>query len=131
MYFIDFCIKMGLHKNYIAVKSFAVGRMARYFPHNVFRHAKHQHGGDGSPTHTVGSQQVESDSSCLRPWRARSQTSSDSKCVHHCGMIMPGRKDLAGNSYRYEFDGKETDKDIGPCTQDYGMRFYDARLGKF
>ncbi len=33
--------------------------------------------------------------------------------------------------YRYGFNGKENDKDISDGGQDYGMRIYDARLGKF
>ena len=45
---------------------------------------------------------------------------------------MPGRKFTQTNSsYRYGFNGKENDKDAGEGIQDYGMRIYDARLGKF
>ena len=44
---------------------------------------------------------------------------------------MPGRKYNAGSGYRYGFNGKENDKDAGEGIQDYGMRIYDARLGKF
>ncbi len=33
--------------------------------------------------------------------------------------------------YRYGFSGKENDKDISDGGQDYGMRIYDSRLGKF
>jgi len=48
------------------------------------------------------------------------------------GMAMPGRKYAAPNSdYRYGFNGKENDKDMGEGVQDYGMRIYDARIGKF
>jgi RHS repeat-associated protein len=49
-------------------------------------------------------------------------------------MLMPGRKYSAGNSYRYGFNGKENDnevKGIEGSQQDYGMRVYDPRLGKF
>ena len=47
-------------------------------------------------------------------------------------MNMPGRKFIAGTSeYRYGFNGKENDKDAGEGIQDYGMRIYDVRLGKF
>ena len=35
------------------------------------------------------------------------------------------------NGYRYGFNGKENDKDISEGGQDYGMRIYDGRLGKF
>jgi RHS repeat-associated protein len=33
--------------------------------------------------------------------------------------------------YRYGFNGKENDKDAGEGIQDYGMRIYDSRIGKF
>lgn len=46
-------------------------------------------------------------------------------------MGMPGRKYSAGSAYRYGFNGKEDDKDITPGGQDYGMRIYDKRLGRF
>ena len=47
--------------------------------------------------------------------------------------MMPGRKYQAGAGfkYRYGFNGKEDDKDISEGGQDYGMRIYDARLGRF
>ncbi|AYL93832.1 RHS repeat-associated core domain-containing protein [Mucilaginibacter celer] len=49
------------------------------------------------------------------------------------GAIMPGRSvNTAG--YRYGFNGKENDSDVGKGTgnqQDYGMRIYDPRIGKF
>jgi len=44
---------------------------------------------------------------------------------------MPGRKYYNGSEYRYGFNGKENDKDAGEGIQDYGMRVYDTRLGKF
>ncbi len=44
---------------------------------------------------------------------------------------MPGRKFNATNEYRYGFNGKEKDKDAGEGIQDYGMRIYDSRLGRF
>jgi len=46
-------------------------------------------------------------------------------------MVQPGRKFGGGNGYRYGFNGKENDKDISEGGQDYGMRIYDARVGKF
>jgi RHS repeat-associated protein len=45
-------------------------------------------------------------------------------------MQMPERN-FSSNKYRYGFNGKENDKDISEGGQDYGMRIYDARLGKF
>jgi RHS repeat-associated protein len=47
------------------------------------------------------------------------------------GMTMPGRTFTAGTAYRYGFNGKENDKDAGQGIQDYGLRIYDSRLGKF
>ncbi|QEC44784.1 hypothetical protein FSB84_25025 [Pseudobacter ginsenosidimutans] len=49
------------------------------------------------------------------------------------GMQMPGRKWSLGN-YRFGFNGKENDNEVKEgdgLQQDYGMRVYDARLGKF
>jgi len=45
---------------------------------------------------------------------------------------MPGRK-YNSNSYRYGFNGKENDNEVKGegNQQDYGMRIYDPRLGKF
>ncbi|MCX6263280.1 MAG: hypothetical protein NTZ47_01890, partial [Bacteroidetes bacterium] len=47
------------------------------------------------------------------------------------GMQMPGRK-LSGG-YRYGFNGMENDNEVKGegNQQDYGMRIYDPRLGKF
>ena len=48
-------------------------------------------------------------------------------------MMMPGRTYTAGSSYRYGFNGKENDNELKGegNQQDYGMRIYDTRLGKF
>ena len=49
-------------------------------------------------------------------------------------MMQPGRKYSAGGSYRYGFNGKENDNDvkgIEGSQQDYGMRIYDPRVGRF
>ena len=46
-------------------------------------------------------------------------------------MLMPAKKFISGIGYRYGFNGKENDKDISEGGQDYGMRIYDARLGRF
>ncbi len=44
---------------------------------------------------------------------------------------MPGRKSSGG--YRYGFNGKENDNEVKGegNQQDYGMRIYDGRIGKF
>src|SRR5438128_960618 len=46
-------------------------------------------------------------------------------------MLMPGRTFSAGSGYRYGFNDKENDKDIFEGAQDYGLRIYDCRLGRF
>jgi RHS repeat-associated protein len=49
------------------------------------------------------------------------------------GMMMPARRYEIGNSYRYGFNGKENDNEVkgDGDQQDYGMRIYDPRLGRF
>ena len=46
---------------------------------------------------------------------------------------MPNRGYSASQSYRYGFNGKENDNEVKGVgnQQDYGMRIYDSRLGKF
>ncbi|OQP44477.1 hypothetical protein A4H97_08865 [Niastella yeongjuensis] len=48
------------------------------------------------------------------------------------GMLQPGRNWNAGG-YRYGFNGKENDNEVKGegNQQDYGMRVYDTRLGRF
>lgn len=48
------------------------------------------------------------------------------------GMLQPGRNWNAGN-YRFGFNGKENDNEVKGTgnQQDYGMRIYDPRLGRF
>ena len=47
-------------------------------------------------------------------------------------MLMPQRS-MSSGSYRYGFNGKENDNEIKDQgeQQDYGMRIYDPRLGRF
>ena len=49
------------------------------------------------------------------------------------GMLMPGRQYSFTKVYRYGFNGKENDNDVKGVgnQQDYGMRIYDPRVGKF
>ncbi len=49
------------------------------------------------------------------------------------GMVPPGRQYTAGLGYRYGFNGKENDNEVKGegNQQDYGMRIYDPRLGRF
>jgi RHS repeat-associated protein len=48
-------------------------------------------------------------------------------------MLMPGRSFSATSKYRYGFNGKENDNEVKGVgnQQDYGMRIYDPRLGRF
>ncbi|WP_207516014.1 RHS repeat-associated core domain-containing protein [Longitalea luteola] len=48
------------------------------------------------------------------------------------GMLMPGRR-YNVSSYRFGFNGKENDNDVKGegNQQDYGMRIYDPRVGRF
>jgi RHS repeat-associated protein len=48
------------------------------------------------------------------------------------GMLMVGRS-LGAGGYRYGFNGKENDNEVKGegNQQDYGMRIYDTRLGRF
>jgi len=47
--------------------------------------------------------------------------------------MQPGRGFRNGSGYRYGFNGKENDNEVKGegNQQDYGMRIYDPRLGKF
>jgi RHS repeat-associated protein len=48
-------------------------------------------------------------------------------------MLMPGRTFTTATGYRYGFNGKENDNEVkGEANQqDYGMRIYDTRVGRF
>jgi RHS repeat-associated protein len=46
------------------------------------------------------------------------------------GQEMPARKYVASD-YRYSFNGKEKDKDLSTGAQNFGMREYDQRIGRF
>src|SRR5690606_20728660 len=50
------------------------------------------------------------------------------------GMLMPERSYTVDANYRYGLNGKENDNDVKGVEgsqQDYGMRIYDPRLGRF
>jgi RHS repeat-associated protein len=48
-------------------------------------------------------------------------------------MMMPGRNYSAQTDYRYGFNGKKNDNEVKGegNEQDYGMRIYDPRVGRF
>ena len=48
-------------------------------------------------------------------------------------MLQPGRRYASGSLYRYGFNGKENDNEVKGegNQQDYGMRIYDPRIGRF
>jgi RHS repeat-associated protein len=48
-------------------------------------------------------------------------------------MMLPGRSYSAQTGYRYGFNGKENDNEVKGegNEQDYGMRIYDPRVGRF
>src|SRR5689334_420185 len=48
-------------------------------------------------------------------------------------MIMPRRAFSSAAGYRYGFNGKENDSEVKGLgnEQDYGMRIYDPRVGRF
>lgn len=73
----------------------------------------------------------------LPVWSGSAVTSYDPDIIsssdyYPFGAQMPGRKYNA-DEYRYGFNGKENDNEIkgDGNQQDYGMRIYDPRLGKF
>ena len=49
------------------------------------------------------------------------------------GALMPGRTFTSTGNYRYGFNGKENDNEVKGVgnQQDYGMRIYDPRVGRF
>ena len=68
--------------------------------------------------------------STLQYYTARVVSASD---YAPFGMTLNGRTYTAASAggYRYGFNGKENDKDINEGAQDYGMRIYDKRIGRF
>lgn len=74
-------------------------------------------------------QQVKVTSDSVRYYLADIRSAND---YYPFGMLMPGRKFNAG-SFRYGFNGKENDNEVKGTgnQQDYGMRIYDVRIGRF
>ncbi|MBL0133410.1 MAG: hypothetical protein IPP79_05000 [Chitinophagaceae bacterium] len=69
-------------------------------------------------------------SSLIDYFEADLQTAQD---YYPFGMLMPHRSYASTANYRFGFNGKENDnesKGLGN-QQDYGMRVYDTRIGRF
>jgi RHS repeat-associated protein len=47
------------------------------------------------------------------------------------GQSMPGRTWVGGDKYRYDFNGKESDKEVSSGWQNYGARTYDTRIARW
>ncbi|HEY4481250.1 MAG TPA: RHS repeat-associated core domain-containing protein, partial [Candidatus Brocadiaceae bacterium] len=82
-------------------------------------------------TITDRKQQVPKNDSVIKYYEPDVATAND---YYPFGMLQPGRKySSAGSGYRYGFNGKENDNEVKGegNNQDYGMRIYDPRLGRF
>ena len=57
----------------------------------------------------------------------------DANDYYPFGSLEPGRTYDASGAYRYGFNGKENDNEVKGVgdEQDYGMRIYDPRVGRF
>jgi RHS repeat-associated protein len=85
----------------------------------------------GNVLATISDKKIGNDSSgVVNYYLAEALTQND---YYPFGMMMQGRKYEAGNGYRYGFNGKENDNEVKGegNQQDYGMRIYDPRLGRF
>ena len=66
------------------------------------------------------------------PTNLRAQVLSRSD-YYPFGSLLPGRN-YSSSNYRFGFNGKENDNEVHGATgtyQDYGMRAYDTRVGRF
>lgn len=73
---------------------------------------------------------VDDDGGTVAYYNADAVNSSD---YYPFGSLMPGRSYDSDKAYRYGFNGKENDNEVKGegDQQDYGMRVYDPRLGRF
>jgi len=101
-------------------------REVGYWGKQVFELSNHL--GNILATITDKKLQVSLNTSSTAYFEADVQTVQD---YYAFGMQMPGRK-LSGG-YRFGFNGKENDNEVKGegNQQDYGMRIYDGRIGKF
>jgi RHS repeat-associated protein len=79
---------------------------------------------------TVTDKKIQVGSSTAIDYYAADITSAND--YYPFGMLQPGRS-YNTDGYRYGFNGKENDNDVKGegNQQDYGMRIYDPRLGRF
>jgi RHS repeat-associated protein len=101
-------------------------REVGYLGKQVFELSNHL--GNVLATITDKKLQVSTNTTSTAYFEADVQTVQD---YYAFGMQMPGRK-LSGG-YRYGFNGKVNDNEVKGegNQQDYGMRIYDGRIGKF
>jgi len=101
-------------------------REVGYLGKQIFELSNHL--GNVLATITDKKLQVSTNTTSTAYFEADVQTVQD---YYAFGMQMPGRK-LSGG-YRYGFNGKENDNEVKGegNQQDYGLRIYDPRLGKF
>ena len=73
--------------------------------------------------------QITNASPLRKDWKWSFQPAQD---YYPFGMLMPSRI-FSSDKYRFGFNGKENDNEVKGTgdQQDYGMRIYDPRLGKF
>jgi RHS repeat-associated protein len=90
------------------------------------------HLGNVLVTITDRKQQIPKNDTLLKYYEPDVVTAND---YYPFGMLQPGRNYNAsgGLDYRYGFNGKENDNDVKGegNQQDYGLRIYDPRIGKF
>jgi RHS repeat-associated protein len=101
-------------------------REVGYWGKQIFELSNHL--GNVLATITDKKLQVSTNNSSTSYFEAEVQSVQD---YYAFGMQMPGRKSSGG--YRYGFNGKENDNEVKGegNQQDYGMRIYDGRIGKF
>jgi RHS repeat-associated protein len=121
--------RLGMYlpeKSVTSVSTDSKQREVGYLGKQVFELSNHL--GNVLATITDKKLQVSTNTTSTDYFEADVQTVQD---YYAFGMQMPGRK-LSGG-YRYGFNGKENDNEVKGegNQQDYGMRIYDPRLGKF
>jgi RHS repeat-associated protein len=121
--------RLGMYlpeKSVISVSTDSKQREVGYLGKQIFELSNHL--GNVLATITDKKLQVSTNTTSTAYFEADVQTVQD---YYAFGMQMPGRK-LSGG-YRYGFNGKENDNEVKGegNQQDYGMRIYDGRIGKF